>query len=97
LEFPRNAAGNIHYNTVDGEGRIVTSDVTPQPAAIKVNGETRRVRAEITIHQLLSELDLPPDRVAVELDKRIVSKRNWATTRLASGAQLEIVQFVGGG
>jgi thiamine biosynthesis protein ThiS len=65
--------------------------------AIRVNGEVRQVRQELTIHQLLSELQLPVDRVAVELDKRIVSKRDWAATRLAPGAQLEIVQFVGGG
>lgn len=75
----------------------MSSDVTLQPMAIRVNGEVRQVTAELTIHQLLSELQLPVDRVAVELDKRIVSKCDWATTRLVPGAQLEIVQFVGGG
>ena len=75
----------------------MTSDATPRAMAIRVNGEAREVRAELTIRQLLSELDLPAERVAVELDKRIVNKRDWATTKLAPGAQLEIVQFVGGG
>ena len=75
----------------------MSSDATLQLMAIRVNGETRQVPLELTIHQLLSELQLPVDRVAVELDKCIVSKRDWTTTRLAPGAQLEIVQFVGGG
>ena len=75
----------------------MSSDVTLQPMTITLNGEARQVPAELTIHQLLGELQLPTDRVAVELDRRIVNKRDWAATRLAPGAQLEIVQFVGGG
>ena len=75
----------------------MSSDVTPQPIMIRVNGEPRNIPAELTIRQLLSELQVPADRVAVELDKRIVNKREWAATRLTAGAQLEIVQFVGGG
>jgi thiamine biosynthesis protein ThiS len=75
----------------------VSSGVTPQTIAISVNGEIRQIQPELTIHQLLSELQLPPERVAVELDKRIINKRDWAATRFAPGAQLEIVQFVGGG
>jgi sulfur carrier protein len=76
---------------------MVSSEATIPPVTIRVNGQTRQVRAELTIDQLLSELKLPADRVAVELDKRIVTKRDWASTRLAAGAELEIVQFVGGG
>ena len=79
------------------KGRIVKRDMTGEPIEITINGETRGVRAELTIHQLLSELNVRPEHVAVELDKRIVSKRDWAATRVGAGAQLEIVQFVGGG
>jgi thiamine biosynthesis protein ThiS len=35
--------------------------------------------------------------VAVELDRRIVKQPHWPETILRTGAQLEIVQFVGGG
>jgi thiamine biosynthesis protein ThiS len=33
----------------------------------------------------------------VELDRRIVKPHDWASTPVATGARLEIVQFVGGG
>lgn len=75
----------------------MTSDSRAQAIAISVNGEARQVSAELTIHQLLSELEVPAERVAIELDKRIVNKRDWAATKLHPGAQIEIVQFVGGG
>ena len=76
---------------------MATNDVKARSMAINVNGEPRQVGAEVTIHQLLSELGVSPDKVAVELDRRIVSKRDWESTRLHPGAQIEIVQFVGGG
>jgi thiamine biosynthesis protein ThiS len=75
----------------------VTNDVRAQAIAISVNGEPRQVAAQVTIHQLLSELGVSADKVAVELDRRIVSKRDWDSTRVHAGAQIEIVQFVGGG
>jgi thiamine biosynthesis protein ThiS len=46
---------------------------------------------------LLQQLELDPQRVAVELDRRIVKQPYWPETVLQTGAQLEIVQFVGGG
>jgi thiamine biosynthesis protein ThiS len=72
-------------------------DVQSQLIEIVVNGELRRVAPELTIDRLLEHLDLPSDRLAVELDKRIISKRDWPATRINAGATLEIVQFVGGG
>lgn len=71
----------------------------PLQAAISiiVNGETRTARAGDTISDLVRALDLDPERLAVELDRRIVKRAQWATTILPAGATLEIVQFVGGG
>jgi thiamine biosynthesis protein ThiS len=72
-----------------------------QPAresiGIIVNGEARTVHAGQTISGLLEELGLAPERVAVELDRLIVKRPEWASRELGSGSQLEIVQFVGGG
>ena len=65
--------------------------------AITVNGEPRTVHVGRTILDLLQELELDPSRVAVELDRRIVRQPAWADTVLRDGAQVEIVQFVGGG
>ena len=64
---------------------------------IVVNGEGRQVREGETITGLVRALDLDPERLAIELDRRIVKRADWASTALPDGARLEIVQFVGGG
>lgn len=64
---------------------------------ITVNGEKQAAPAGETVLGLLGRLGLDPERVAVELDRRIVRQAQWSTTALAEGACLEIVQFVGGG
>jgi sulfur carrier protein len=67
------------------------------PIDIYVNGELRRVPGGQSVTALLAWLELPGERVAVELNKAIVRKRDWAATTVAGGAYLEIVEFVGGG
>ncbi len=52
---------------------------------------------EIPYADLVRALDLDPERLAIELDRRIVKRAQWTTTVLPAGAHLEIVQFVGGG
>jgi len=64
---------------------------------IVINGEVRSTTEGQTVLGLLQQLQLDPARVAVELDRRIVKQAKWPETTLSTGAQLEIVQFVGGG
>lgn len=64
---------------------------------VVVNGDPREVHAGETIADLVRDLQLDPERLAVELDRRIVKRAQWASTPLVAGAQIEIVQFVGGG
>ena len=67
------------------------------PIPITVNGEARLAADGQTILELLHELQLDPARVAIELDRRILKQPHWRETLLHSGAEIEIVQFVGGG
>ncbi len=67
------------------------------PIQILVNGAARTTSTGQTILGLLAELQLDPARVAVELDRRIVRQPLWESTEVRAGAQIEIVQFVGGG
>jgi len=67
------------------------------PIDIIVNGETRAAQEGETILDLLRQLGVEPERVAVEFDLRIVKRPQWPETVLHPGAQIEIVQFVGGG
>jgi thiamine biosynthesis protein ThiS len=64
---------------------------------IRVNGERKEVASELSVYQLLKALGVLPERVAIEMNKTIVSKRDWTSTGVAAGAEIEIVQFVGGG
>ena len=66
-------------------------------AQIFVNGDQRNVTAGMCVAELLLELGLPLERVAVELNRHIVRKRDWNSTIVPDGAQLEVVEFVGGG
>jgi thiamine biosynthesis protein ThiS len=64
---------------------------------ISVNGQSRQVPGNQSVAELLSWLEIRSDRVAVELNKTIVRKRDWERTTVPSGSQIEIVEFVGGG
>jgi len=64
---------------------------------VVINGEHRSVPEGQNVLGLLQQLQLDPSRVAVELDRRIVKQPLWGETPVRAGAQIEIVQFVGGG
>ena len=64
---------------------------------IIINGELQQLPAALNVVQLLEHLKLQGDRIAVELNREIVRRDQWAATRLKDQDQLEIVQFVGGG
>ena len=65
--------------------------------AIVLNGEPLTAPEGQTVLGLLEQLRLDPSRVAVELNRRIVKQPRWADTVLQPGAEIEVVQFVGGG
>ena len=46
---------------------------------------------------LLQDLGLRPDRVAIEMNRSIIKQPLWAETEVPPDAEIEIVQFVGGG
>ena len=62
-----------------------------------VNGNQIVVAEGSGIHDLIKTLDLNPQRVAVEVNKRIVRRANWDSTTISEGDRVEIVHFVGGG
>jgi len=64
---------------------------------LQINGEARDFNPPLTLAGLLGQLDMKADRVAVELNRSIVARDQWAKTSLTEGDRLEIVHFVGGG
>ncbi len=61
-----------------------------------INGEEKEFTAT-TVESLVEELGMKGDRVAVELNRDIVPRAQWAARELHAGDRLEIVHFVGGG
>ncbi|MFN3510604.1 MAG: sulfur carrier protein ThiS, partial [Tsuneonella troitsensis] len=68
----------------------------PAPLTLTVNGESRRTTAA-TVADLVRELGLAPEKVAVERNGEIAPRSTLGDVALANGDTLEIVHFVGGG
>jgi sulfur carrier protein len=64
---------------------------------ILVNGEQRPVPAGLTVADLLRDLDIRPDRVAVELNLQILDRHELDRQSLKDGDRLEVISFIGGG
>ncbi|MDX2479688.1 MAG: sulfur carrier protein ThiS [Desulfuromusa sp.] len=64
---------------------------------LTINGAIKEYQEQLTVQQLLQHLQLPQERVVVELNREILSADLHIDTELKSGDTLELVQFVGGG
>jgi len=62
-----------------------------------LNGEEREIPDGLTLAGLIEQLGLHPERVAVERNREVVPRAQWATVEIREGDRLEIVHFVGGG
>jgi thiamine biosynthesis protein ThiS len=62
-----------------------------------INGEDREFTSVASLSDLLAQLGMKSDRVAVELNRDLVPRDRWPATMLSEGDKLEIVHFVGGG
>ncbi len=64
---------------------------------LTVNGDTRTLSEGMTVAQLLQQLAVMPERVAVEVNLAVLKRAQHPTTILQEGDQVEIVQLIGGG
>lgn len=64
---------------------------------VVLNGEPRSVPDNISLEKLLEHFSLPSQRVAIELNKSVVRKKDWAEVRLNEADTIEVIHFVGGG
>jgi len=64
---------------------------------IQLNGENHELAEPCTLEDLVRELSLTPQRVAIELNRSVVRGDQWIQTILNEGDRVEIVHFVGGG
>jgi sulfur carrier protein len=64
---------------------------------VTLNGERRSFPDRTTLLDVVRALNLEPERVAIEFNRAIVKRELWPSTVLDDNAEIEIVQFVGGG
>ena len=64
---------------------------------ITVNDELRDVPDDLSLQDLISNLTLPGERLAIELNRGVVRRAEWPKTKLQDNDRVEIVHFVGGG
>jgi len=64
---------------------------------ITINGEIKELEGEVNLNRLLELFSLPSQRVAVELNRVVVRRKDWENTTIQDADRIEIVHFVGGG
>lgn len=64
---------------------------------IRLNGEERPWPEAMTVAQLLEQLEIDTRMVAVEHNRSVVKRAQYAATTINEGDEVEIVSFVGGG
>lgn len=64
---------------------------------VSVNGESQEVPEGTTVADLVRRLDLSHAACAVEVNRRVVPKRDHIACALDDGDSIEVVTLVGGG
>ena len=64
---------------------------------VYVNGEVKELSGPLSLAELITQLDLPAARIAVELNRAVVRRGDWSVTTVQDDDRIEIVHFVGGG
>jgi sulfur carrier protein len=62
-----------------------------------INGDERDLSGATSLAELITLLDLPAARIAIELNREVVRRSDWGSTMLKDDDRIEIVHFVGGG
>ena len=64
---------------------------------ITVNGKQMQIIPKCSLKSLITKLKMPLNKIAIELNKKIIDKNRISKIRLKKGDKIEIVHFIGGG
>ncbi len=64
---------------------------------IKINGKINKIDDKTKLSDLVKNLKVPLKKVAIELNREIVDKKNLNKINLKVNDTVEIVHFIGGG
>ena len=66
-------------------------------AKIKINGKKCIINPKMTLKEVIARFKIPLDKVAIELNKKILNKKKINKIKLNNNDSIEIVHFIGGG
>ncbi len=64
---------------------------------IILNGKKNILKKNISIYNLIKDIDLDDSKIAIELNGEIIPKSNFKSHIVFEGDCIEIVHFIGGG
>ena len=64
---------------------------------IRLNGKIKTIIDKSTLYELIHNLNVSIEKVAIEMNNEIVNKRKIRKIRLKNNDIIEIVHFIGGG
>ena len=64
---------------------------------IKLNGKKTNVDDQVSLNKILKNLNIPTNKVAIELNKEIINKKKIKFNKIKNNDSIEIVHFIGGG
>ena len=70
---------------------------TKNKIKIKVNGKRLLINQNLNVSNLIKKLDISLNKVAIEINKKIIDKKKLKQITLKNKDNLEIVHFIGGG
>ena len=70
---------------------------TKNKIKISVNGKQMQVISKFSLKSLITKLKMPVNKIAIELNNKIIDKKNISRIQLKKGDKIEIVHFIGGG
>ena len=62
-----------------------------------VNGESKQYDKQITLLEMMKELNIVDKVMAAAVNMNIVKQESWDEHKLNSGDKIELLDFVGGG
>lgn len=83
---------NLIRNPAEERESIVSAEIQ-----IRLNGESKVISPDISLKDLLKQLDLNPQQVAVAKNLEVIVRSELAQTKFQENDEIEIFHAVGGG
>ena len=64
---------------------------------INLNGKTLFLGKDTSLFKVIKKTKLQPNKIAIELNRKIINKKNMSKIFLKNKYKIEIVHFIGGG